>query len=110
MTSTSNTDAPRTAVLTLHGDIDFFTEDGFRAEAEKLLADDAVGNFVVDLENVDMVDSSGISLLVDLLRLCREMDLPMSLRSVPERVRQLLDLTGLDQVLPTEGPADRGTP
>jgi anti-anti-sigma factor len=102
--------SPRTAVLTLRGDVDFFTEDAFRAEAEQLLAEDGVESFVVDLQHVEMVDSSGISLLVDLLRLCREMDLPMALRSVPERVRQLLDLTGLDQVLPTEDPADRSVP
>jgi anti-anti-sigma factor len=48
------------------------------------------------------MDSSGLSLLVDLLRLCRDMELPMTLRAVPERVVQLLDLTGLDQVIPVE--------
>jgi anti-sigma B factor antagonist len=107
---TSSPETPSTAVLTLRGDVDFFTEDVFRAEAEQLLADDAVQRFVVDLEHVEMLDSSGISLLVDLLRLCREMDLPMTLRAVPERVQQLLDLTGLDQVLASEDAADRGAP
>ena len=110
MTSPAASEAPRTAVLTLRGDVDFFTEDTFRAEAEQLLADDDLERFVVDLDQVEMLDSSGISLLVDLLRLCREMDLPMTLRRVPERVQQVLDLTGLDQVLATEGPADRGAP
>jgi anti-anti-sigma factor len=97
-----------TAVLHLRGDVDFFTEDNFRAEAEKLLAGEDVDRLVVDLHDVGMVDSSGLSLLVDLLRLCREMDLPMTLRGVPDRVQQLLDLTGLDQVLASEadGPSD----
>ena len=56
----------------------------------------------MDFSAVDIVDSSGLGLLVDLLRLCREMELPMTLRAVPDRVRQLLDLTGLDQVIAVE--------
>jgi len=95
-------DAGHPAVLRLSGDIDFFTEDEFRAEAERLLADSDVDRLVVDLGDVDVMDSSGLSLLVDLLRLCRDMELPMTLRAVPERVVQLLDLTGLDQVIPVE--------
>jgi anti-sigma B factor antagonist len=82
----------------LYGDLDFFSEDTFRAEAERLLAGD-LEEFIVDLGAVNMVDSSGLSLLVDLLRLCREMGLPMLLRDVPEKVQQVLDLTGLDQVM-----------
>lgn len=110
MTSSVPGESAGTAVLTLHGDVDFFTEDVFRAEAEQLLGSDGLDRFVVDLHQVDMVDSSGISLLVDLLRLCREMGLPMSLRGVPDRVQQLLDLTGLDQVLLAEDPSERGAP
>src|SRR5689334_7115202 len=90
------------AVLRLSGDIDFFTEDEFRAEAEQLLAEPEIDRLIVDLSEVGVMDSSGLSLLVDLLRLCRETDLPMTLRGVPERVLQLLDLTGLDQVIAVE--------
>jgi anti-anti-sigma factor len=96
----------RTAVLRLHGDVDFFTEDGFRAQAEQLLAAEDVDRFVVDLGEVDLMDSSGLSLLIDLLRLCREMGLPMNVRQVPEQVRALLDLTGLDQALAMESDGD----
>lgn len=99
----------RTAVLCLRGDIDFFTEDGFRAEAEQLLNDE-LDKFIVDLSAVETVDSSGLSLLIDLLRLCREMGLPMLLRGVPDRVQQLFMLTGLDQVMAADesGLKDRG--
>jgi anti-anti-sigma factor len=90
------------AVLRLSGDIDFFTEDEFRAEAEQLLAEPEIDRLIVDLSEVGVMDSSGLSLLVDLLRLCRETDLPMTLRGVSERVLQLLDLTGLDQVISVE--------
>ncbi len=90
------------AELRLTGDIDFFTEDEFRAQAERLLDDPGVDRLVVDLTDVGVIDSSGLSLLVDLLRLCRDMDLPMSLRGVPDRIRHLLDLTGLDKVISVE--------
>ena len=92
-------------VLRLTGDVDFFSEDGFRAEAERLLATDGIERLVVDLSDVEVLDSSGLSLLIDLLKLCRELDLPMSLRGVPTRVRQLLDMTGLDGVLTDDAAA-----
>jgi anti-sigma B factor antagonist len=92
----------RPALLRLVGDIDFFTEDEFRAEAERLLAGPHIDRLIVDLTEVGVMDSSGLSLLVDLLRLCRDMDLSMTLRNVPARVIELLDLTGLDQVISVE--------
>jgi anti-anti-sigma factor len=92
----------RPAVLRLTGDIDFFTEDEFRAEAEKLLDDPDTDRLIVDLSEIGLMDSSGLSLLVDLLRLCRDMELPMTLRGVPDHIVQLLDLTGLDQVISVE--------
>ena len=90
------------AVLRLHGDVDLFTEDDFRAEAERLVDDPQVERLIVDLGDVALMDSSGLSLLVDLLRLCRDRELPMALRAVPDRVLQLLDLTGLDRIIIVE--------
>jgi anti-anti-sigma factor len=95
-------DPPRAAVLHLVGDLDFFTEDTFRERAEHLLAAGDVERFVVDLADVGIVDSSGLGLLIDLLRLCRELGLPMTLRAVPARVQQLLELSGLGEVLVVE--------
>jgi anti-anti-sigma factor len=91
--------ATRTAVLHLRGDVDFFTEDGFRAEAEQLLAEEGLTAFVVDLAEVDVIDSSGLGLLIDLLRLCRELGIEMTLRGVSDRAQQLIDITGLHEVL-----------
>ena len=96
------TEGGRSAVLALHGDIDFFSEDDFRAEAERLLDLPDLARLIVDLADVEVVDSSGLNLLVDLLRLCRDLGLEMTLRAVPERVLQLLDLTGLDRVITVE--------
>jgi anti-anti-sigma factor len=101
-TPEAGAEARHPAVLRLVGDIDFFTEDEFRAEAERLLGEPDIDRLVVDLGEVGVMDSSGLSLLVDLLRLCRDTDLPMTLRGVPDRVVQLLDLTGLDQVIAVE--------
>jgi anti-sigma B factor antagonist len=91
------------AVLRLVGDIDFVTEDAFRAQAEQLLGADDLDAFVVDLSDAGVLDSSGLGLLVDLLRLCRELGIPMTLRNVPSRVRRMITLNGLDDVLPVEG-------
>jgi anti-sigma B factor antagonist len=92
-----------TAVLRLVGDVDFLTEDGFRAQAEQLLGAGDLDGFVVDLSDAGLLDSSGLSLLVDLQRLCREMGVPMTLRDVPPRVQRLITMSGLEDVLPVEG-------
>lgn len=93
---------PHPAVLRMRGDIDFFTEDDFRAEAERLLEGEAITGLVVDLGEVATMDSSGLGLLVDLLRLCQEIGLSMTLREVPDQLRQLLDLTELGQLIRVE--------
>lgn len=95
-------DGDRSVVLHLRGEIDFFTEDEFRAEAERLLADSAAERLVVDLAEVSSMDSSGLGLLVDLLRLCQDMELPMAIRNVPGAVVHLLDMTGLNRVITIE--------
>lgn len=99
---TSPESAGHPVVLTLSGEIDFFSEDAYRARAEKLLDEPGAERLIVDLDEVVLIDSSGIGLLVDLLRVCRDQDLPMSLRNVPAHVSRMLDLTGLDTVIVVE--------
>src|SRR5690242_4856127 len=75
----------------LRGDFDFATQ----AEQARTLAGliDSRSCVVVDLGDVDFIDSSGLRFLV---KLAAGHDGPLKLVNVPDSIVQLLEVTGLD--------------
>jgi len=65
------------------------------------LLDEGDGSVLVDLSAVDHVDSTGLGELVGYLQRFSEQGRRMALLSPPDRVRNLLRLTKLDEVFPT---------
>ena len=57
---------------------------------------------ILDLGGVTFIDSSGLALLVDAHRRIAAEDQVLLLGEVPERVRRLFQLTGLDQLFRLE--------
>lgn len=86
------------AILRLSGDVDAFTQDEYRRQADRLLASAAPRPLVVHMGGVTTIDSSGLGLLVHLQSRSRERGVPMVLTDVPPRARALLKRTGLDRV------------
>ena len=59
------------------------------------------GDLVVDIERVDMVDASGLGVLVGAHRLAVRNDRRLVLQNVPTRIERLLMITHLNRVLST---------
>ena len=57
------------------------------------------GDLLVDLEGVELVDASGLGVLVGAHRLATRMERRLVLRSVPPRIERLLAATHLNRVL-----------
>ena len=57
------------------------------------------GDLLVDLHGVELVDASGLGVLVGAHRLASRMDRRLVLRSVPPRIERLLAATHLNRVL-----------
>lgn len=55
---------------------------------------------VIDAERITFVDSAGMSVLVRLARDAEAGDYPVELRHAPWMLRELLSITGVDQLLP----------
>jgi phospholipid transport system transporter-binding protein len=55
---------------------------------------------VVDLAQVDIVDSSAVSLLLSWMRQAQALSLNLSFVHAPTNLRSLVDLYGLTEVLP----------
>ena len=95
----SEMDGPR-AVMRLVGDLDLSTAPRVREEIVALL-DHGVIELVLDLADLDFIDSSGLSVLIIALKRLRERQGDLRLRSVPARVQRVLEASGLDRVIPT---------
>jgi anti-anti-sigma factor len=60
------------------------------------------GDLVVDIAAVDLVDASGLGVLVSAHRLALRNERRLVLRNVPQRIERLLIVTHLNRVLATE--------
>lgn len=75
---------PKTLVLKSH--IAKLLEEGHR-------------HLVLNLGQVDMLDSFGIAVLISLLKLCKECQGNLTLYGLNEQVSRLMELTHMDRVL-----------
>jgi anti-anti-sigma factor len=60
------------------------------------------GDVVVDISGVQLVDASGLGVLMGAHRLAQRSERRLVLRSVPERIERLLAATHLNRVLSVE--------
>jgi anti-sigma B factor antagonist len=91
-----DTDPP---VLTVRGEVDLASAPKLAAAITELM-DRGYTNVAVDLGSVEFIDSSGLGVLVGSLRRLREDGGDLVLRAASPAVTRILELTGLDGLLP----------
>lgn len=69
----------------------------FHEQAEEAINSDAAV-VLVDFARVEFMSSPGLMALVIAFKRAREVGKPMLLQSINERIRMLLELTGMDNV------------
>jgi anti-sigma B factor antagonist len=91
-------DPRRITLVRVDGSIDAFRVPEVRGELQKLL-DGGAGDFVLDLTNIEFMDSAGMSLLVFLLKRARQNNGQVQLVwPRREAVRRVLQLTRFDRI------------
>ena len=95
----TRTEGDRT-VVTVGGEIDVYTAPKLREQLIDLVSS---GNYhlVVDMENVDFLDSTGLGVLVGGLKRVRAHDGSLRLVCTQERILKIFRITGLTKVFPT---------
>lgn len=89
-------DHENTTVLTMSGELTADQTDAFRRACEERL-DAGIRNVVLDLENVGLVDSAGLELLLWLLDAAGDRQGQVRLVNPDTTVRKILQLTRLDR-------------
>ncbi len=86
------------SILTLTGEVEVANAAQVRDAALKLV-ESGPRFLVVDLSGVDYMDSTGLGMLVGLLKRLKEKGGDLLIAGPQPRVRKLFDITGLAQVL-----------
>jgi anti-sigma B factor antagonist len=84
-------------VVRLTGDVDISVAPDVVALATVALTRPELRTLVLDMANVEFLDSTGIGALVQVHHLCRDHDAELRLRAVQPRVYEVLHITGLTE-------------
>lgn len=93
------------AVVRVSGEVDMTTAPRLR-EVVIGVVTGGQPQVIVDLEAVDFLDSTGLGVLVGLLKRTRSQGGDLRLVSTRSALRKVLELTGLEQALPLAATVD----
>jgi anti-anti-sigma factor len=80
--------------VTLAGELDMAAAFAFESEVDRLLAARGVREVVLDLADVDFVDSAGLGALLSIRERTKQLGIGLALERVSAPVQRVLDLTG----------------
>jgi anti-anti-sigma factor len=96
------------AGVAVRGEVELATAPALTAALEEEIRRSS-GAFVVELVAVDFLDSSGVACLVRARALLGRDDRRLALVCPPGSVRRVLELTGIDELVPVYGSRDAMT-
>jgi anti-sigma B factor antagonist len=87
------------SVLTLRGEIDVYTAPLLR-QALVDAVDGGATNVIVDMAQVDFLDSTGLGVLVDGLKRVKANEGSLSIVATADKILKIFDITGLNRAFP----------
>ena len=91
------------AVVTVTGEVDVYTSTALRETLDDLIAS-GCSRIVLDLSELEFIDSTGLGVLVGALKAARGVDGDLVLRTPSKPTEKLLSLTALTELFTVEGP------
>ena len=95
----STREADGTTVVAVGGEIDVYTAPRLRDKFTELVAAGSY-DIIVDMQNVEFLDSTGLGVLVGGLKRVRAHDGSLRLVCTQERILKIFRITGLTKVFP----------
>jgi anti-sigma B factor antagonist len=94
------------AVLSLRGEIDVYTAPLLR-QAILDLIDEGQLNVIVDMHEVDFLDSTGLGVLVEGLKRVKTRDGTFAIVATEDKILKIFDITGLNKAFPIHRSVDQ---
>jgi phospholipid transport system transporter-binding protein len=88
-------------VLQVSGELSFATVNRLLEQSQPLFQT-AQGWLVMELAEVERVDSAGLALLIQWMRMARERSVDILFRHVPQQLLAIAHASDLDSILPLE--------
>ncbi len=85
------------SVIALEGEVDVYTAPQLKQQIITML-DSNITNIIVDLTNVEYLDSTALGVLIGGLKRLRERDGSLDLVIPNPRIRRIFEITGLDKI------------
>ncbi|RJG25664.1 STAS domain-containing protein [Paenibacillus thiaminolyticus] len=82
----------------LQGDLDLAAAGEFRSLLEPIVNDPAL-DLTLDLQKLTYIDSTGIGILISVLKLRKEQQAQFRIVHVPQQIQKLFDMTGISKFL-----------
>lgn len=85
-------------IFYLKGELDLSKAAEFRSAADPLVAD-TERQLVLNLRELGYIDSTGIGVILSLLKARHVLKAPMLVEEVPAKIKRLFDMTGLTRFI-----------
>jgi anti-sigma B factor antagonist len=93
------------SVLSLRGEIDVYTAPLLRQAILDLIEKGRL-DVVIDMQQVDFLDSTGLGVLVEGLKRVKTRDGMFSIVATQDKILKIFDITGLNKAFPIHGSVD----
>ena len=92
-------------IMTAHllGEIDHHCAKGLREEIDESAGRARPSRLVLDFRDVTFMDSSGIGLVMGRYALMKELEGELVVENMPEHIKKVMKLAGLDKLANMEG-------
>jgi len=94
----SQQDNEKAYIFRLSGELDLSVATQFRIELEPIV-NKADKMLIFDFEHLKYIDSTGIGIIISVLKIRKELKAEFYVRNIPSGIQRLLDLTGVSNYL-----------
>ncbi|MGN1033752.1 MAG: STAS domain-containing protein [Intestinibacter sp.] len=88
--------------VAVDGELDVSTAEQFKEYLHKLIDKD-IRNIRFDLENLDYIDSTGLGIMIGILKRIKVENKEIYIKSPKDNVKKIFSITGLDKIFKMEG-------
>lgn len=88
--------------ISISGELDVSTADKFKEYLHKLIDED-VKNIRFHLEALDYIDSTGLGVIIGILKRIKIENKEIYIKSPKDNVKKIFSITGLDKIFKMEG-------